>query len=149
MYNNYTFNADVKILIIIKHIHITYTLKYNHYQFTYKKYKQDYKKDSNFIFLKMACIIKMGNPSTMQWAPKIPQKMTRDIDNDIFTGVYRRISKTHLAVAFGIFDSTLGFVDLFFVGINFLGNLDRIFLSSLFLIALFSLVEFELALSNP
>lgn len=28
----------------------------------------------------------MGNPSTMQWAPKIPQKMTRDIDNDIFTG---------------------------------------------------------------
>lgn len=91
----------------------------------------------------------MGNPSTMQWAPKIPQKMTRDIDNDIFTGVYRRISKTHFAVAFGIFDSTLGFVDLLLVGINFLGNLDRIFLSSLFLIALFSLVEFELALSNP
>lgn len=50
MYNNYTFNADVKILIIIKHTHITYTLLYNYYQFTYKKYKQDYKKDSNFIF---------------------------------------------------------------------------------------------------
>lgn len=25
----------------------------------------------------------------MQWAPKIPQKMTRDIDNDI----YRRVQK--------------------------------------------------------
>lgn len=31
----------------------------------------------------------MGNPSTMQWAPKIPQKMTRDLDNDI----YRHVQK--------------------------------------------------------
>lgn len=33
----------------------------------------------------------MGNPSTMQWAPKIPQKMTRDLDDDIYRHVQKNI----------------------------------------------------------
>lgn len=33
----------------------------------------------------------MGNPSTMQWAPKIPQKMTRDLDGDIYRHVQKNI----------------------------------------------------------
>lgn len=74
--------------------------------------------------------------------------MICDIDNDIFIGVYRRILKIYFVVVFGIFDFILGFVDLFFVGINFLGNLDRIFLFFLFLIVFFLLVEFELVLFN-
>lgn len=74
MYNNYTFNAEVKILIIIKHIHITYTLKYNHYQFTYKKYKQDYKKDSNFIFFKNGLHNKNGQSINNAMGPKNSSK---------------------------------------------------------------------------